>query len=68
VRRIYACANQPFTEQVQSAMHTYMETHPRGRFGRIIYNMADFKLDPGALRERFRFYTDHFDVELESGA
>lgn len=65
VKRIYACANQPFTEQVQSAMHAYMKTHPRGRFGRIVYNMGDFKLDPLVLRERFRFYTDYFDVDLE---
>jgi hypothetical protein len=49
-------------------MHAYMKTHPRGRFGRIIYNMEDFKLDPLVLRERFRFYTDYFDVDLEPAA
>jgi len=65
VKRIYECANQPFAEHVQGAMRSYLKTHPRGRFGRLIYDLDDFKLDPLMLRERFRFYTDHFDVELE---
>jgi hypothetical protein len=66
VKRIYACAAEPFTEEVELAMQAYMKSHPRGRFGRIIYNLADFDLDAAALRERFRFYTDYFDVDLES--
>lgn len=47
-------------------MHDYMASHPRGRDGRVVYDMAgDFNLDAAALRERFRFYTDRFDVPVE---
>jgi len=50
-------------------MRDYMASHPRGRDGRVVYDMAgDFNLDIGALRERFRFYTDRFAVPAEVGA
>lgn len=50
-------------------MRDYMASHPRGRDGRVVYDMAgDFNLDIGALRERFRFYTDRFAVPTEVGA
>jgi hypothetical protein len=43
-----------------------MEHHPRGKAGRVVYDLAgDFQLDPKALRERFRFYTDLFPVRHE---
>ena len=35
------------------------------RVGRVLYDLADFGLDAGTLRERFRFYTDRFPVRLE---
>jgi len=44
----------------------YQDDHPRGRFGRVRYDLADFNLDAEELRERFRFYTDRFPVKLES--
>ena len=56
----------PFDEESKSAIARYQEDHPRGRFGRVRYDLADFDLDAGELRERFRFYTDRFPVRLES--
>jgi len=43
-----------------------MEHHPRGRDGRVVYDLAgNFKLDLNVLRNRFRFYTDRFAVRHE---
>lgn len=44
----------------------YMERHPRGRAGRVVYDLeGNFGLDVPSLRERFRFYTDRFPVKHE---
>jgi hypothetical protein len=66
VERIYALADQPFTPTVRAAMDAFMADHPRGKFGRIDYDLADFGLDARECRERFRFYVERFGVTLES--
>jgi hypothetical protein len=65
---IYARADQPLGESSAAAIDEYRRTHPRGRFGRVAYDLADFGLHAGELRERFRFYSDSFDLGGESPA
>lgn len=65
LKKIYAAAEQPLSESSVAAMENYALTHPRGRYGRIVYDLAEFGLDAASLQERFRFYTDEFSVELE---
>lgn len=63
---VLAAAGLPPTEESAGDMQRYMEEHPRGRDGRVVYDLeGNFGLDVKALRERFRFYTDHFPVRLE---
>ena len=66
VGRIYELADQPLPESSLAALRHYMDAHPRGRFGRVVYDPANFEFDLPALREEFRFYTDRFGVRLES--
>jgi hypothetical protein len=66
VERIYALADQPFAPTVRAAMNAFMADHPRGKFGRIDYDLADFGLDAGECRERFAFYVERFGVTPES--
>ena len=66
VKKIYALAGMSFDAETKRRIDDYNTTHPRGRFGRVVYDLADFKLDGRELRERFRFYTDRFPVRLES--
>ena len=66
VRSIYALTGLDFTSGSREAFDDYQASHPRGRFGRVRYDLADFALDGAELRERFRFYTDRFRVQLES--
>ncbi|MCP5044394.1 MAG: sulfotransferase [bacterium] len=65
VASIYELAGESFDEASQTALAKYQQDHPRGRFGRVRYDLADFELDADELRERFRFYTDRFPVQLE---
>ena len=66
VERIYTVADQPFTPAVRRAMEAFMVDHPRGVHGGVVYDLeGDFDLDPAALRERLRDYTDAYGVVLE---
>ena len=59
-------AGLPTNAESAQDLKDYMQRHPRGRAGRVVYDLeGDFGLDVGALRERFRFYTDRFPVKHE---
>jgi hypothetical protein len=60
VERIYALADQPFTDGTRAAMLAYMNDHPRGRHGRVAYDLAPLGLDEGERRRALAFYTRRF--------
>jgi hypothetical protein len=65
-QRVLEVAGLPATDKSLADMRDYMDSHPRGKDGRVAYDLAgDFNLDIATLRERFRFYTDLFPVRLE---
>jgi Sulfotransferase family len=65
-QKVLNFAELPSTPENIADMRDYMDSHPRGKGGRVVYDLAgDFKLDSAALRERFRFYTDAFPMKLE---
>jgi hypothetical protein len=47
-------------------MADFMAEHPRGKFGTIEYDLAQFGMDPAERRAALSFYTDRFGVTLES--
>jgi hypothetical protein len=65
-QRVLEAADLPPTAEGADDLRSYMEHHPRGKAGRVAYDLAgDFQLDLGSLREMFRFYTDIFPVRHE---
>lgn len=69
VRHIYAKAGLPMTEQAAAELQAYIATHPRGKHGRVIYDLKqDFGVDPNELRKRFDFYFSQFPVQVETKA
>jgi hypothetical protein len=62
VREIYAVAGQPFTAGAERAMRAYRDAHPRGRHGRVRYDLGDFRLDAATVRARLAGYMEHFGV------
>lgn len=65
-QKVLEAAGLPSTQESIQDMRDYMQNHPRGRDGRVVYDLAgNFKLDVNELRERFRFYTDRFAVRHE---
>jgi hypothetical protein len=66
VERIYEIADQPFTPAVREAMDSFMEEHPRGRHGGVVYDLVgDFGIDPAERRKAMRDYSERFSVEDE---
>jgi hypothetical protein len=61
VANIYDRAGIAFTDQAQTELAAFMQAHPRGKEGRIVYDLeGDFGIRPEVLRERFEFYFERF--------
>lgn len=67
VRRIYELADLEMTPQALAKLEGYMAANPRGKHGRILYDLkGDFGVDRDELRERFSFYFDRFPIHGEN--
>jgi len=66
VEKIYQKAGLQMTAQARGQLRQFVEDHPRGKHGSIVYNLReDFAVEPAHLRSRFDFYFDQFPVQLE---
>jgi hypothetical protein len=66
VERIYARAGLPMTDTARAQLQAYLDDHPRGRHGQVVYDLrGDFGVEPAALRQRFRAYCERFPVKIE---
>lgn len=65
VEAIYAMADQPFDDTVRAHMEQYMATHPRGRHGRVLYDLEQFGIDRAERRAALQFYVDRFGINIE---
>ena len=66
LRKVYEVADLPMTAQAEAEMKAYIAANPRGKHGRVQYDLAgDFGVDIKQLRDRFQFYFDKFPVERE---
>ena len=65
VERVYRLAAQPMTPSVHAATQDFMAEHPRGKHGRVGYDLADLGLDRAACRAAFAFYLERFAVDEE---
>tara|TARA_B100000959_G_C14420811_1_gene394423 strand:- start:69 stop:317 length:249 start_codon:yes stop_codon:yes gene_type:complete len=66
VERIYEFAGQPFTQQVQDAMNAFMQEHPRGKYGRLTYDITQFGYDKAERKKALQFYINQFGLREEN--
>ncbi|WP_236984576.1 MULTISPECIES: sulfotransferase family protein [Mycobacterium] len=59
-KRVYALADEPFDDDVRSAVGAYLAGHERGRLGSVETSCEMFGLDEEELRERFAPYVERF--------
>jgi hypothetical protein len=61
-------AGLPVTDECITDIEAYMLSHPRGKDGRVVYDLeGDFGISGDELRERFAFYIDEFGIAPETG-
>jgi hypothetical protein len=68
MERVYGAFGEELAGPAHDAMRAHVESHPKGRFGRHGYDLAEFGLDGDALRERFGAYVERYGVPLERSA
>lgn len=61
---LYDFLGEAFTPEARSRMEAWRRDTPRDKHGDHSYDAAEYGLDKAALRERFRFYTERFDVPV----
>lgn len=64
--RVYAAFGDPLEGQARQAMTAHVASRPQGKFGQHSYDLAEFGLDGGALRERFAGYVTDYGIPLEA--
>ena len=57
---IYELADQPYDDGVRAAMAQFIAEQPRGRYGEVIYDLADVGLDADDVAARLRSYRERF--------
>jgi len=65
VRAVYRHCDLVLTEEAEARMRRWLRTAADVRRPWRDYQLAEFGLDPRALRERFAHYTDTFNLEIE---
>jgi hypothetical protein len=66
VERIYEVAGLPMTNEARAQIHAYLDAHPRGKEGQVVYDVRnDFHAEPADVRAPFDFYMNEFDVRAE---
>lgn len=66
VERIYELADFEMTPAARASLAAFMAANPRGKHGRIVYDLAaDFGVDRATLKRRFAFYCDRFRIHSE---
>ena len=66
LQRIYDAAGIDFTETARSEVAAYQDAHPRGKEGRVVYDLRrDFSAEPAQLRARYAEYMKSYPVKEE---
>lgn len=60
--QLYSFLGEEFTQETRARMQSWRENTPRDKHGAHSYEAAEFGIDKASLRERFRFYTERFNV------
>jgi len=64
LRGAYERLGMPWSDAVEGRMRAFLRANPRGKHGTHRYELADFGLRLGEIRERFSRYCQTYDVPL----
>lgn len=64
LRGAYDRLGMSWSDEAESRMRAFLTEHPRGKHGAHRYDLEDFGIELGEIRERFHGYCESFDVPL----
>ncbi|MBX3028323.1 sulfotransferase [bacterium] len=62
VRQVYARLDRALTPSAEERMRRFLAAHPKDRFGRHRYTLAQFGLEPARVRSAFAAYCARFGL------
>ena len=62
--RAYERFDIPWSANIEARMRGFLANNPRGKHGAHRYEIADFGMTLGRIRERFGGYCDRYDIPL----
>ena len=65
-KKVYDRYGIEFTDASRAQMEAYIAENRKGKHGSHKYDIRDLGVRIEEVRERFKFYTDHFDIPLEA--
>ena len=65
VRGIYRRFDEPLTEAAEAAMLGYLADNPKGKHGSHSYDLAEYGLSVGMVREAFKDYIERYDIPVK---
>lgn len=65
VRRIYERFDEAWTPEIEGAMQGYLDANPKGKHGKHEYNLEEYGLSKGYVRERFADYISRYDIPVK---
>ncbi len=64
VQGIYARFGEEFTAEAEAAMEGYIAANPKGKHGTHSYDLAEYGLSVGGVRERFAGYIERYGIPV----
>jgi Sulfotransferase family len=65
IEKIYSTAGLVLEEKAKQAMANTKEKNTQHRFGKHVYDIADFGLSVESIEEKYRFYREHYKIPKE---
>lgn len=65
VRRIYEHFDEPLTAEAETAMQAYLAANQQGKHGKHTYDLAEYGLSVGGVRERFKDYIESYAIPVK---
>jgi Sulfotransferase family len=66
MQRLYAHFGEALSSDAEARMQAYMTNKPKDRFGKHVYDLADYGLTKDHIRERFAGYCRDFDIPTKA--
>jgi len=66
MRGIYDRFGEEFTPQIEGHMRGFLDDNRQGKHGKHSYDLAEFGLSKGAVRERFQDYIERYAIPVKA--